>query len=154
MYPIVLQLHSAFRWLVLGSLLWAIGQAYIGYTQNKAFLPSHNRLRHWTATIAHIQLLLGFTLYGHSPIVKYFWRESSSPLSLESLFFPVIHLGLMLVAIVIITIGSAKAKRQTTDTQKFKTIFVWFLLGLCIILLAVPWPFSPFSPLSARPLFR
>jgi len=57
----------------------------------------------------------------------------------------------MLTAIVIITIGSAKAKRKTMDKDKFKTMAIWFTIGLVIILTSVPWWFSP---LVNRPNFR
>ena len=57
----------------------------------------------------------------------------------------------VLIAIVFITIGSAKAKRISNDIKKFKTTAVWFTLGLIIILISIPWPFSPFD---ARPLLR
>src|SRR3712207_6928027 len=54
-------------------------------------------------------------------------------------------------AIVLITIGSASAKRQSADQQKFKTMLIWFSVGLVVILVAIPWPFSP---LAARPYLR
>jgi hypothetical protein len=57
----------------------------------------------------------------------------------------------MTVAVVLITIGSAMAKRQQTDHGKFKTMALWFLLGLIVILIAIPWPFSP---LANRPYIR
>jgi len=57
----------------------------------------------------------------------------------------------MLTAIVIITIGSALAKRKKTDKEKFKTMLVWFSAALLIIFIAIPWPFSP---LANRPYIR
>jgi hypothetical protein len=57
----------------------------------------------------------------------------------------------MFVAIVLITIGSAKAKRKSNDTQKFKTMLIWFSIALLIIFIAIPWPFSP---LANRPYIR
>ena len=62
-----------------------------------------------------------------------------------------IHSSLMLTAIVLITIGSAKAKRKPTDQEKFKTMLVWFSIALLIIFIAIPWPFSPFAN---RPYYR
>jgi hypothetical protein len=61
------------------------------------------------------------------------------------------HSLMMIVAIVIITIGSAKAKRKPTDIEKFKTMAIWFSIGLFIILVNIPWPFSPFA---SRSFFR
>jgi len=61
------------------------------------------------------------------------------------------HSVMMITAIVIITIGSAKAKRKLTDKEKFKTMAIWFTVGLVIILISIPWTFSSFA---SRPYFR
>jgi hypothetical protein len=66
-------------------------------------------------------------------------------------FFGMEHITMMLIAIILITIGSAKAKRKTTDADKFKTMAIWFTISLMIILSSIPWSFSP---LTSRPLFR
>lgn len=152
MYQILTFLHSTLRWLVLGSLLIAIIQAYRGYNLKLQFSPADNAIRHWTATIAHLQLMAGIILYVKSPLVKYFWNNpGEASKKLEFLFFGVLHILLMIIAIVILTIGSALAKRKEEDQAKFKTMFIWFLIALIIILLAIPWPFSP---LAHRPYFR
>jgi hypothetical protein len=57
----------------------------------------------------------------------------------------------MIIAIIIITIGSAKAKRKQAENEKFKTMAIWFTIGLLVILANIPWPFSP---LTSRPYFR
>ena len=57
----------------------------------------------------------------------------------------------MLVAIAIISISSARARRKFTDYQKFKTLAVGFTVALFIILISIPWPFSP---LANRPYLR
>ncbi|MBD2755903.1 hypothetical protein [Spirosoma validum] len=152
MYSSLLFFHSLFRWLVLVSLLYAIGRAYRGYTSDGVFTKTDNSARHWTATIAHSQLVIGFTLYFTSPIIKYFFanfKQESQRIDLA--FFGIIHFLLMLTAIVVITIGSALAKRKPTDKEKFRTMLVWFSIALGLIFLAILWPFSP---LANRPYFR
>jgi hypothetical protein len=140
------------RWLVLTSLLYAIYRAYRGYTLNAQFSKADNAIRHWTATIAHIQLVIGITLYTQSPVIKYFWHNFNEATdNIDTAFFGLLHITLMLTAIILITIGSALSKRKTTDKQKFKTMLVWFSASLIIIFIAIPWPFSP---LANRPYFR
>lgn len=152
MYSSLLFFHSLFRWLVLVSLLYALFRAYRGYTADSVFTKTDNAIRHWTATIAHIQLVLGFTLYFTSPIIKYFFANFKQEIHrIDLTFFGIIHFLLMLTAIVIITIGSALAKRKPTNKEKFRTMLVWFSIALGIIFLAIPWPFSP---LANRPYFR
>ena len=150
MYSTLLLLHSLFRWLVLLSLLYAIIRAYRGYAGQLAFSPADNSIRHWTATIVHVQLTLGFTLYFISPVMDSF-RQQGIKAGGQLAFFGIIHIGLMLLAVVLITLGSSITKRQLVDRAKFRAMLVWFSVGLLIIFLAIPWPFSP---LANRPYFR
>ncbi len=152
MYQTLTFLHSVTRYLVLASLLLAIYTAYKGYFSKNNFTTKDNSVRHWTATIAHIQLVIGIILYSKSPLIKYFWGNFDQAIQdFDSLFFGLIHIFLMLTAIVFITIGSALSKRKTTDSAKFKTMLIYFSIALIIIFIAIPWPFSP---LSNRPYFR
>jgi len=152
MYQTLTFLHSTFRWLVLLSLVYSIFRAYRGYFSQKEFSKTDNSVRHWTATIAHIQLVLGITLYSQSPIIKYFWKNfNEAKESFDLLFFGLIHIFLMLFSIILITIGSAISKRKTTDKEKYKTMLIYFIIALVIIFIAIPWPFSPFAN---RPYFR
>lgn len=140
------------RWLVLISLVYAVYRAYTGYRSNAPFTKTDDAVRHWTATIAHIQLLIGILVYTQSPIIKYFWRNFGEAIhQSDPTFFGLIHIFLMVTAIVILTIGSALAKRRHTDNEKFRTMLVWFLIALIIIFIAIPWPFSP---LANRVYFR
>lgn len=151
-YPIALTLHSIFRWLVLGSLLAALSSAYSGWVGQRPYRPADQTLRVVATSIAHTQLLIGFYLYAVSPIIRYFWTNKPSfAEAAEFPFFGLIHIALMFTAIVVMTVGSSKAKRQTSDQQKFRTTAVYFTIGLVLILVAIPWPFSP---LAARPWGR
>ena len=151
MYSILLLLHGFFRWLVLASLLYSIFLAINGLKKRRPFTATANSWRHWTATIAHLQLLLGMALYFQSPAVRYALPADHRHLVNEHVFFRYIHITLMLVAVIVITIGSAKAKRAPDHRAKYRTMLVWFVAGLLILLIAIPWPFSP---LAGRPLLR
>ncbi|WP_175622337.1 hypothetical protein [Chryseobacterium schmidteae] len=152
MYQTLTFLHSTFRWLVLLSLLYSIFIAYKGYFSNKEFTKTDDFVRHSTATIAHIQLILGITLYSQSPIIKYFWNNfNEAKESFDLLFFGLIHIFLMLFSIILITIGSSISKRKIADKEKFKIMLIYFIIALVVIFIAIPWPFSP---LANRPYFR
>lgn len=150
MYPTLVTLHSLVRWFVLPALLYASYRGWQGYRTNIPFTKTDNAVRHWAATITHLQLILGIILYTQSPAVKALAYNTGSGIT-EPVFFGIVHIALMLAAIVVITIGSAKAKRQLTNTAKFKTMFTWFAISLLIIFIAIPWPFSP---LAQRPYLR
>ncbi|RYY09173.1 MAG: hypothetical protein EOO04_38835 [Chitinophagaceae bacterium] len=152
MYQALIFFHSIFRWLVLISLIYAIIRSYNGYTAKRVFTKDDNAARHWTATISHIQLMIGIMLYSQSPLIKYMFSNFKLAVqNKEAAFFGLIHITLMLTAIVFITVGSALAKRRESDRRKFKTMLIWFSISLIIIIIAVPWPFSP---LANRPYFR
>lgn len=151
-YPIVLVVHNALRWLVLISLLTTLITSYWGWLRKRPYQPTDQTLRVVATSIAHTQLLAGFYLYAISPIIRYYWNFhpgfSEAP---ELTFFSLIHIGLMFTAIVIMTVGSSKAKRLPEARQKFRTTALYFTIGLTLILAAIPWPFSP---LAARPWVR
>jgi len=150
-YPTLLFLHSIFRWLVLSSIAVSIFLSLKGYLARSENFPRlHNALRHTTATIAHIQLMLGILIYAKSPVVKDFYADPVKDFD-DSFFFGLVHIALMLTAVILITIGSAKAKRQEGANGKYKMILAYFTAALLLIFIAVPWPFSP---LAQRPILR
>jgi hypothetical protein len=148
----LIYLHSLVRWLVLATLIYTLYRAYRGYFYNSVFSKADKAWRHWTATTAHIQLMLGIVLYSKSVTVKAFFGGLGSTKHVtEPLFFGVIHITAMLSAVVLVTIGSAIAKRKTIDREKHKVLLVWFGIALLLIFIAIPWPFSP---LAQRPFIR
>jgi cell division protein FtsW (lipid II flippase) len=152
MYAVLLTLHSLVRWLVLISLLFAIVEAYRGWLKKRPFTKTDDAIRIVAVTTAHLQLVLGICLYAISPVVRYFLNYFKQAVhEREIRFFGMEHVTMMVIAIILVTIGSAKVKRQKTDQQKFKTMAIWFTIALVIIFLSIPWHFSPFT---RRPYFR
>ena len=152
MYSSLLVLHSWFRWLVLVCLIFAVCRAYLGWRSNKPFTKLDNFSRHATATIAHIQFTFGLTLYFISPIVSYFLHHFGEAVHLREIrFFGLEHIIMMTSAITMITIGSIKAKRKNTDREKFRTMVIWYSIGLFLILASIPWGILF---LVSRPLLR
>jgi len=132
MYNALLVSHSLFRWLVVLSLIVAIITGLRGWMTKKEFTSLDDKVRHWTATIVHIQFMLGLTLYFISPIIRHFLNNLEETMKIRE-------------------VGSAKAKRKLVDNDKFKTMTIYFLIGFVIILLIIPWGFSSFV---SRPYFR
>ncbi|MES2386754.1 MAG: hypothetical protein V4543_02030 [Bacteroidota bacterium] len=140
------------RWLLLLSLLFSIYRAFSGWFGNKPFSKTDNASRHWTATFSHIQLSIGYLLWFQSPMVSFFRTHYEAAMKNPELeFFGEIHITLMTIAVIVLTIGSALAKRKETDKAKFRIMAIMFSLALLIIFIAIPWPFSPFAH---RPYFR
>lgn len=152
MYQTLLIAHSYWRWLVLISLLFMVVKSFVGYKKGDKYSNTDNLIRILVVSIAHIQLLLGLVIYTLSPFVSYFFNDVSSGLHLREVrFFAIEHSLMMVISVVLITIGSIKSKRKTNDVLKHKTVLIWFSIALVIILLNIPWEFSP---LVNRPSFR
>jgi len=154
LFNVLLVLHSVLRWLVPAALVYVLYRGVQGRTGRLPFTKADNTLRHLSATLAHIQMTIGWVLYFESPVATAFRHEvgpATEPLHPDDWFFGLIHPILMTASVVLVTIGSSLAKRQATPQAKFRTLAVWYGLGLVLLLVAVPWPFSP---LAVRPWVR
>ncbi len=136
MYKMLLHAHSGLRWLVLLFLVLAIATAWSNWSK-KADYPA-GKMPLLGLIFTHVQLVLGFILYFISPKVQF-----ASGVMKDSMlrFYTVEHISLMLIAIVLITMGYSKAKRQTEKARGHKTIYTFYLIGLILILASIPWPF-------------
>jgi hypothetical protein len=151
MYSLLLMVHSVVRWLVLLSLVYALFRGIRGWVGQRPFTRTDNTIRHNTATFAHLQLLIGYTLYYISPLVAAFRYGTQVESTFSLRFFGWIHPLLMTIVVVLITIGSSATKRQVTDAARFRIMTIWFSLALLLLFAAIPWPFSP---LAQRPYLR
>lgn len=152
MYNFALIFHSAWRWVVLVMLFWTIFRFFSAYRQQRPFTASDNFMRQWAATSVHIQFLLGILLYFTSPVVDYFLHNFKEGMGEREIrFFGMEHVTVMFIAVAVISAGSSKAKRLSDHRRKFKTVVVYYLIGLLLILSSIPWPFSP---LVSRPWMR
>jgi hypothetical protein len=87
----------------------------------------------------HTQLLIGLVQYFvTSQKVQFIDGWMKNPLLR---FYGMEHILLMIIALVLVTIGHSKSKKGTTPEEKFKPIKLWYVIGLLLILAAIPWPF-------------
>ncbi|MEP2772760.1 MAG: cytochrome B [Fulvivirga sp.] len=137
MYDILRHAHSGLRWLVLIALLVAIVSAF-SKKGKSPYTAGDKKLALIALIFTHLQLVIGFILYFISPKVVF---DGAAMKDSVLRFYLVEHMALMLVAIVLITIGYSKAKRLTDDSKKFAKIGWFYLIGLILILISIPWPF-------------
>ena len=142
MFDILKHAHSGLRWIVLALLIYAIFNAFTKWQSGNSFEEKDRKINLFTMISVHIQILIGFALYFMSDRVQ-FVAETMKDSVLR--FFAVEHLTMMLIAAVLITIGNAMSKKAADDTSKFKKTFIYFLIGLIIIIVAIPWPFRGFG---------
>ncbi|TND08237.1 MAG: hypothetical protein FD123_2492 [Bacteroidetes bacterium] len=133
-------IHSSLRYVLLVVLLLAIAQSWSGWFGKKAFTPNNRKTVLYTVIVTHLQLVIGLILYFIHPLVNYknMGEAMKEPVTR---FFTVEHLAMMLVAIILITMGSAMSKRGKTDEAKHKRVAIFFTISLLIILASIPWPF-------------
>ena len=132
---ILVRAHSGLRWVVLGLLVYAIFNAL----RKKDFYAKSDRLVNMFAMVSlHIQLVIGLILYFTSVKVSFVegWMKNQL-----LRFYGMEHILLMIIAIVLVTIGHAKAKRASEPSKKNKTILLFYAIGLILIIASIPWPF-------------
>ena len=135
-YSILQHSHSGLRWLVLVFLVLAIMNAYNAWKSNTSVWPTHKKTLLFALIFTHLQIVLGLILYFISPKVIF---AGSSMKDAASRFFLVEHSLGMVIAATLITIGYSKAKRSLSGGGK--SVFMYYLIGLLVILISIPWPF-------------
>lgn len=136
MYTAIQTAHSIFAYIVLALLFLASVNAITGLTGKRLFKDKDLRLSLFALIVSHLQLLLGFIIYFISPLgLKAMDQMSDSALRLTSLEHPLINV----IAIILITIGWSKHKKEESNNGKFKKIAIFYTLGLLLILSRIPW---------------
>ncbi len=142
MYPGLVHLHSALRWVILILLLVSIFQAF---SKN----GSLQKTSLFLLIAAHITLLLGIFQYFAGDfgfkIIDRVGGFGNVMKDSFARFWVVEHLAAMLIAIVLITMARGKVKKQN-----FGAASRMYVVALILILAAVPWPFRE---AIARPWF-
>lgn len=138
MYTGLQHLHSYLAYLVLLVLAVALVHAVLGLVGKRPFLPISRKLALFGLIFTHLQFVFGLILYFISPLGLSNLSGATMKIA-EQRLYALEHPLMMLIAIVLITIGYAKAKRATVDGQKFKLIAWFYGIGLLLILSRVPW---------------
>ena len=152
----LLHLHNFLRWVVLIAGVIAIVRSFMGMSGGKSYSRAPGVV--FMASL-HLNVVLGLLIYGvFSGVAATFRADVGGAMKIAMLrFFGMEHLVGMLIAAVVVTIGSARARRAANDDAKNKTAAVFFTVGLLIILAVIPWPFRgkgvgrPLFPGQARP---
>jgi NADH:ubiquinone oxidoreductase subunit 2 (subunit N) len=136
MYTFIQKFHSGWAYLALLLLVIAVVNSFIGMSSKKEFTAKDRKIAMFGLIATHIQLVVGLILYFVSPLGSaVFGQMKDAALRLTSLEHPLTNL----IAITLITIGWSKHKKATTNEAKFKSIAIFFGLGLLLILSRIPW---------------
>lgn len=139
LYQILKHAHSGLRWLVLLFIVSAIVSALVKLMGNKKYTSGDRKLGVLSLAFTHTQIIIGLVLYFISGKVVFSGQSMSNDLLR---FFLVEHIGMMLIAAVLITIGYVKTKKANLNSTKLKRTLIFFGIGLLVMLLAIPWPWQ------------
>jgi hypothetical protein len=149
MFPIVLTIHSILRWLVILFAILALYRMYSGWIGRKSWTKSDDRAGLLFTIVFDVQVLVGIILYFFlSPTTTGFLSGTITSRSPSVLFFGLEHVLTMVIALGVAHMGRSIARKAPTGEEKFRRASLFFTFAVVLILLAIPWPFSPVS----RPL--
>lgn len=133
--------HSYLAYIVLGVLIIAVANAIMGYSGNKLFtLEKDFRISLFALIFSHLQLLLGLILYFISPNgLDALLNLGMGGLNSAARLLAVEHPFVNILAIILITIGWSRHKKQMEARKKFRTIAIFYGLGLLLVLSRIPW---------------
>ncbi|HRH69285.1 MAG: hypothetical protein JNL43_11065 [Flavobacteriales bacterium] len=134
--PFLLFLHSLLRYGVLLAVAGAGLLHLQGLLQKRSILIGERTLTILAVILCHTQLVVGsilyamnFSIYGSmGGEVGRFWKME--------------HIGAMVIAIILVTVGRVSSKRVKDERTKQKRIAIFFLIALALMLWAIPWPFT------------
>jgi hypothetical protein len=138
MYTFVQKFHSGWAYIALLLLVFTVVNSFIGRSSKKEFTAKDRKIALFALITSHIQLVVGLILYFVSE--KGFNQLSVAAMKNAELRLTVLeHPLINILAITLITIGWSKHKKATTSKAKFNCIFIFYGLGLLLILIRIPW---------------
>jgi len=142
MYTGFQHLHSYMSYLVLAGLVISIIMALKNYLTRQPFTDKDRKMALLGLIPTHLQWIFGLILYFLSPLgLSSLSGEAMSNSTLR--LYSIEHPFTMILAVVLITIGFAKAKRGSDPKKQFMFIWAFYLLGLLLILIRIPWAAWP-----------
>ncbi|MBK6829502.1 MAG: cytochrome B [Flavobacteriales bacterium] len=127
--------HSLLRYAVLLTLLYAFAVNLRGVLQQRPILTGERAVTILAMVLCHVQLGVGGILYAMD------YQMIDKMADPYRRFWKFEHIGMMVLAIALITVGRMLSKRATDERTKQMRIVVFYGIGLLLILVAVPWPF-------------
>ena len=133
MHAAVLFVHSLLRWFVLAAAVYAVV---------RAFSRDYSAGR-WFSRLLDLQVAIGLIVFWLSPITSSALSNMGGAMQNRvARFWTVEHAFSMIVAVALVHIGVARARKGKGG------VAVLYLLALVAILIGIPWPFLPYG----RPL--
>ena len=145
-YTVILSLHNLVRWVVVILAILALVRAYRGWLGRREWTDGDRKSGVFFSAALDTQLLLGLILYFISPLTRAALQDFGAAMGNPGLrFFALEHVFYMLLAVILVHIGSVRSRRARTDLDKHRLAAIFYTLAVVLILIAIPW---------SRPLIR
>jgi hypothetical protein len=137
MYHFLLDVHNLLRWVIIIVGVIAVAMALRGAFARARWTGQQNALGRLFTISVDLQLLVGLLLYFvFSPITTGAFRDFGAAMKNDhTRFFLVEHLPIMIIAIVLIHIGAARARRL--DSARPAAIF--YTVAMVLVFIGIPW---------------
>ena len=141
MYQIVLAIHNILRWVVLVLAVVALLQAYIGWIGKREYTEIDRKAGVFFSMSLDIQVFLGLLLYVFlSPITRTAFQDFSTAMTIPEInFFAVEHILMMILAVILVHVGTILTKKATSDVSKYRRAATWYSLAFLVVIMAIPW---------------
>ncbi|MFI0425981.1 MAG: hypothetical protein ACH34V_03400 [Flavobacterium sp.] len=140
MYNTILSVHSYLAYAALGLLFIATINAIFGLTSKGLFKSKDRSISLFALIVCHMQLLAGLILYFVSEKFEQWSLLGMKIMKNDELRQLLVEHPLTnIIALVLITIGWSKHKKEESNNGKFKKIAIFYTLGLLLLLLMVPY---------------
>lgn len=141
MYNFLLHFHSINRWLVLIFALLVLVRSFTGWQNRRAYIKTDNLFHTIFIGVVHLQFLTGILLYFvFSPVTQQAFADFGASMKNSSLrFWAVEHIALNLIGVILAQVGRTLSKKASSDVLKHKRAFIYTLIAIIIILLAIPF---------------
>ena len=146
---ILISLHNIIRWIVVLFAVFAVVRAYRGWLTNQEYTEQDRKIGVFFGVSMDTQLLLGIILwiFGSWGIKAF---DTASGLDgaerMSVLFFAIEHAFTMVVAVVLVHVGTIAAKRADNARNKHKWSAIIFSIAILLVLFAIPWTQRPLFP--------
>jgi uncharacterized membrane protein len=135
-------LHSFLAYILLAALVVSILYLLVQFVQKKSFTEKSRKIALAGFIATHLQLLVGLVLYVISPVGLTNFSGEAMGDSLSRLYV-LEHPLTMLIGIILVTVGYIKAKKPGDDARRFRTVIIFYGLGLILMLSRIPWQVWP-----------
>lgn len=139
MYTGLLHLHRTIAYVALILVFAAMLKALFGFLNDKNFTEGDRKLGLFSMIAAHLQLTFGLIIWIIALSTSRFGEMSYAMKDAAIRFRVIEHPLVMIIGVALITLGYIRAKKASDSKAKFKSMALFFLLGLAAILSRVPW---------------